>query len=524
MSRLAAIEFNYTHQDINLEDLGANSSDSLNNKTPASFLAKYIEVETNKTKETLNIIKVINFTEKDLSLFGANNHEILNQNQDSFESLENQIETESELKQRLLDIDSLYVSLCSGDTIYSIMQLPFNDPKKAHDVVKAEIPEIVPIDSELFIVDSKVIGQNSLGTNDVITSVASKQHIENCINICKFLGKEPKVISSRASDLSGLKPFIFTDSEEEIDAFAIVEIAKEAAFLSIYSKQSLVHSREIKRLSSNSNDNKNLIKDIKASFLKSELKTNVKIERIYFVGKKSMEEEMSKIFQLPCFALESNSYISNIENEKQNNGKLAWILGLLSPEVIKTKDKQRYQINNFRRDEFSYKPGFGRIVEALSEEKIFFIAAPLAALIFFISSYFILDKNLADLEVEITKAATVSSEKPPFRQEKEYLIGKVNEIEEKLTLMGSLSSLAPIDTIKELSTAISSEIDLDISNLRISASRVSFRGSVPNPSTLERLSRALEIKKDKFCNVEVLSVGRQNKDKIGYTAEIEICE
>ena len=126
-------------------------------------------------------------------------------------------------------------------------------------------------------------------------------------------------------------------------------------------------------------------------------------------------------------------------------------------------------------------------------------------------------------QIQRKVAAVLPGEAVPKRQEMQFVSDKVTEIEEQLRVMGSLSSLSPVDTIRELSSSIGNNIDIDITSMKIGATNISFRGTVPDLSSGERLQNTLEKKKDKFCKVEVLSRGNSSRGRVNYTADITLC-
>lgn len=62
----------------------------------------------------------------------------------------------------------------------------------------------------------------------------------------------------------------------------------------------------------------------------------------------------------------------------------------------------------------------------------------------------------------------------PHGQEKGVIEDKVSELENQLRGLGSLSSLSPLGSLKELSEAINSGLDVNLESLNIGHSRMTF--------------------------------------------------
>ena len=114
----------------------------------------------------------------------------------------------------------------------------------------------------------------------------------------------------------------------------------------------------------------------------------------------------------------------------------------------------------------------------------------------------------------------------PFRREVDFLQRRVEEIETQLRDMGTLSSLSPLDSLKELTAAIDPSLDLQIDSMNIAHSRVSFNGSVIDYPAVGTLSQILKDRKDRFCDVKVDPAARTfgTSSRVKFTAEIRLCD
>ena len=102
---------------------------------------------------------------------------------------------------------------------------------------------------------------------------------------------------------------------------------------------------------------------------------------------------------------------------------------------------------------------------------------------------------------------------------------RVSELENQLRGLGSLSSLSPLGSLKELSEAINSGLDVNLESLNIGHSRMTFTGSVPDNQAIGRLSGVLEKRADRFCEVKIDPKGKvAGSNRVKFIADLKFCE
>ena len=105
------------------------------------------------------------------------------------------------------------------------------------------------------------------------------------------------------------------------------------------------------------------------------------------------------------------------------------------------------------------------------------------------------------------------------------LQAKVAALEGQLSGMGTLASLSPLGSLKELSEAITPDIDVNVDSMNLSQTRVTVSGSVPDNVAVGRLSGALEKRTGRFCDIKLDPKGRAaGSSRVQFLADIQLCE
>jgi len=226
---------------------------------------------------------------------------------------------------------------------------------------------------------------------------------------------------------------------------------------------------------------------LKALLAAAESKVGQVVETVFHVGDqnnaqtialKAFPGRVSSFIDLQAVLTENSQLPPNLSQNPEAVKDLGPVLGLAA---LLENDKNFEQILNFRKGKFAYKPALGDIVKGLQENSHWMIAA------------------------------TVEE--------------SVSDKEEQLRDLGSLASLSPLNSIRELSSSITKEVDTLLDSVNIANSRILIKGSVPDFPSVGRLESALEANTTQFCSVSVQPKGKKSgTNRINFTVDIKLCE
>lgn len=434
------------------------------------------------------------------------------------------------------EIDSTFGVLPANLVIHKNLVLPFKEQKKIEQVAPLQLQDALPFGTEDFVIDNKVLGESKRGGYEVLTSLAKEEDILRCLDSFSQLQLQPRVLTSEASAAAALCCLV-PDYQES--SYAIVQLEESDCNIAVFVQGKLVllrsicrGLRSICRGTSGSRvsalDSREVLYGIKSTIAAAMQNHESQLEAIYLVtADESYFLSLEKQLALPVKPLDLSSV--TYQPEPQNKAavaELAWSIGLLRSQL--TGDKEALSsLVDFRKGPLAYQPAWGSFWLAVKDELLYIILAIVFGAAWVASTIHRSNVELNKIEDKIRQvvAAAVPGETVPPRREVTFLEDRVVEIEEQLRGIGSLSSLSPLDSLKELSTAIPQDIDIDIASLSISSSRLTFRGSVPDNPAVGRLSGVLQKAKERFCDVNVTPAGRETRSsRVKFSAEITICE
>lgn len=406
-----------------------------------------------------------------------------------------------------------YISAILGDCPlhYSKNALPFRDPKKVEKVLPLEIQDSVPFDMDDF-AHAHIAMEQLEGMEQLLSALAPKQQLRESLEQVARSGVDPQLLTTKGFALAALKSLL----EEEIENVLFLAMDEDGYVLAAYVRGSLYALREV-GFTEDSNAT-HIIAEIRRFIARLIRDTSESDFIVRFIG--SQEDALklaSHIPNHPIVALDLNNYIDGDEDMNL----YWWAVGLA------VAHKEGTPVLQLRRGEHAFKPRWTNFFAALKEESFNVAGAFLMFLVWAISTLYSSSAELKEIEdhMSSTIQQVLPDESVPKGQEIEFITNRVNELENQLRGMGTLSSLSPLDTIKQLSLTISAGIDTEIESLNVGSSRVSLRGSTPDLPSIGRLETALRQQNDRFCSVKIQPQGQSFGSKRNrFTADIQLCE
>ena len=433
--------------------------------------------------------------------------------------------TRVKLEERLgIEFDKSLAILPGHNVLYRRIILPFADQKKVDQVAPIQLQDAIPFDIDDFVIDNIVLGKLEAGGYDVLSSLSPGEHVEETLVDMERLGADPVLLTTKASALGALADLAVEDRSLP---FGILEFSNGRCSMAIFVEEKLCHVREF-AASQDSNSaeiSRELLANIQCSIGRSEKLLGQELAALYVLAPKALVETCRLHLGAIVRMLDLSPYVRNYTQQDVAIDRYAWAIGLFAKEMIGSK--QRVEFVDFRKGSFAYKPAWGAFWEAFRLEAFYIFLAIILGIGAVATSYFTVYRDLRKVEDKIASVVATAgvTEKIPARREVMVLEEKVSEIETQLRSMGSLSSLSPLDSLKELSQAITADIDIRIDSVNIGFSRLLLRGTVADNPTVGRLEGILKKREKRFCKVTVDPKGRlSGSSRVKFTAEIELCE
>lgn len=431
------------------------------------------------------------------------------------------LDFESELD---LEIDSTLAVAPANFVLYKKLALPFSDQKRIDQVAPLQIQDRVPFEIDSFVVDNKLLGKNDEGSYEVISSLIPGEEVARSLSALKAKGVDPKLLTTKASSLAGLAN-LFPDVLE--GSYGILDHSPGWFSLLFVIDNQLIRLRDIP-LSHDILTDSTIAKvseHIRSSVAEIERTTGVHIPHLFTSTSPDFVSLLNQQLPIEVRPLDLSSLVSCKTTIETPLHELSWAIGLVASELTGGKQSPETFVD-FRKGPFSYQPVWRNFWSALKQELYLIILAILFGVSWCIATIYTSHSALQSAETRITEVVStaVPGEEVPRRREVEFMEEQITELEEQLRGIGSLSSLSPLESLKELSLRINTTIDIEIDSLSIGSSSISFRGSVPDNRAIGTLSGALERAKDRFCVVNVNPKGTGKNSRVTFSAEVKLCD
>jgi len=420
--------------------------------------------------------------------------------------------------------DAAFALMPNGNVLYQELFLPFRDRKRVDQVAALQVQDLLPFDLDNFVMHNLILGPVKSGDYQILTSLVSAQEVSATLAQLGRIGVDPKIVTTRASAVAALAPLC---PDVPGGCFGIAALSPHSCSLAFFQDRELKSLREIplEQLPDNRLDRAG-IAHIRCSLAAFEKTFGAEIKRLFVIGPREALAELrdSLKVQLSEFSLSPHVRSSSLNDAAL--AKIPWAIGVFANELRRGPHK-RLPMVDFRTGDFAYKPAIRNFLGALKRELYWFF---LAVVCFSAWVWVQINESNSLLnKVDRTIAEAIEKVMPgepvPPRREADYLKNRVTELEEQLKNMGTLSSLSPLQSLKELSEAMGPSIDVNVDAMNIGHSRITFRGSVPRYPVVAELNDVLAKKTGQFCEVKVEPKGKAlSSGRINFSAEIKLCE
>ena len=418
-----------------------------------------------------------------------------------------------------LDIDMTLAVSGSSKILYSQLLFPFRDQKKIEQVAPLQVQDSLPFEIDEFVLDAVVLGESKSGEYHVLGSLTPRVEVASTLSSLQAVGIDPKYLTTRASALGSLAMFC-NPGLEGLQAYILVS-PEQLSFAAVLNG-TIVSLRELSRTMT---DLESAVKAVACSLLSLEKSHSVETSAIYVVGTASDISYFRRMLFRPVVALDLSAVVEIAPGVEASDDAIAAALGAAAPELMPRKRGEPRKFVDFRQGPFAYRRTWLALWAALKQEAVYVTFVIFWAFMWFGGRMYLSSYALQQVNHRIQESvhAALPNEVIPLNGEISSIQSKLDSLEDELRGMGSLSSLSPLESLKELAQAIPG-IDVVIDNVSIGYSKMTIRGSVPDNASNGKLSAALSARKDRFCSVSVDPKGKTSDNRVGFTAEIGFCE
>ncbi len=428
-------------------------------------------------------------------------------------------------------VNTVVAVASASKVLYKRNVLPFSDQKKIDQALPLQLQDSLPLDVDDFVIVNRVLKSSSgLSANggqtdsSVLSALLSADEVKSALAASTALGKEARILSTRASALSALAASFAQYLEPTCGLLAIGD---SDCSIVVLENSSPVFMRDIPFAAGDISDNgvsDGVISSIRACMKAAQKERNLDLSPLFIIGSAQITKSISGKLDCTVINFDLDQIVVNKTAQLLPTAKYFWAIGVIAAQTSKSKEIHQSLID-LRKGAFAYQPAWGNLLSALKEELF-----PIVLLLIFLFTWcaslvYKTSESLRAVDDKISQivAEAIPHEKLPKGAELSEIEDRISKIEEQLRGIGSLSSLSPLDTLRELSQAIGQDIDIELDTMSIGHSRLVFRGTVPNHPTTGVLEEVLK-KQKAFCSVNITPMGQGRTSRVSFSAEINICE
>lgn len=467
------------------------------------------------------------------------------------------------------EVDNSFATIRGDRVLFEYMKLPFREQRKVDQIVQVQLEDLIPFEPNSFIIDSVVVepgnGAYAAATSPpsshtVISAMVPELDISDALSLLEGIGANPKIVTTKASAICGLTKLCGDQLKGE---FGIVVLHSTQASLALFTHNKLQHLREFPLSSQSIKSYQDCFRDIRCSVGRVEMELGILPTPLYLIGTEDYCKQVSEHAGMSFRPLDLANFVRCPAEVRPNINEYAWAIGIFAQEVppatiipgpegeLPSPAKPRSPLNsllnlsgllslfgsisrrsapgprliNFRRGAFAFKPALGNLLEAIELEWEWFAFAFAWGLIWLATILYLGGAKLRSVDntirAELTRA--FPGEVVPYRGEIGFVDDKLATVKTQLQGLGSLASLSPLETLRELSESIHKELQVTVDSVKIGSKGVTLSGSVPDSPTIGKLNTALTNRKERFCKVTINPRSR-GAGKVGFDAEIVFCE
>ncbi len=421
--------------------------------------------------------------------------------------------------------------LASSDIIVGIpsdlifvhtVSVPFVEDKFISKAIPSELEEVSTVSLEDSVMDYNVI-QREQGRSSVITFSITNDTMKAWLDTLLLFGVDPGVVDISHCAYANIATYLRLDKP-----FIIADIGHAHTSLSFINENGLFLARDLKIGATTLGINKEKIitnKDVYNAFIEqirfsievAEKKYNTKIASIVFSGRlHELGKQFEGQLEIPAFSLPINEISKAVLSETATlDPQYSLALALAFRNLIKRPSN----LINLRKGPFQFKRAIeqikGKLLTTLS------IAGLLIVMFIVNISYgYISLKHKRDIldnkMYEIFRSAFPSE--PALGDPlgtMQYLVSKEKKKVENLS-----SSIPTVEMLRELSSAIPKDVQVDVTELSIDPEQITLIGKTPTIDAIDKIVegiKALNTIKD----VKVIDTSR-SADQKGFKFQLGI--
>ncbi len=445
--------------------------------------------------------------------------------------------------------DSIVVGIPSQKAVFRTLSLPFNNFKKINKILKFELEPSLPYSAEEVVIASQIRDKKGIRNSDLFAGAIKKEVIDFFCRSFSAVGIDPHFITLDSIGLYNAYIHSVASSHKvSPEIVALIEINGEQTLIVIAQGESLLFTRSITNSHQFSfikedTDSAEDFEARKKRFLDSLLEKidftlyafssqqEVSISKIMLSGEitscKNACEYFTQKLEVPTSFFDVTHISGKIEGISSSfkNQIYSWLIPLGLVLEMKKNRKNRF---NLRQEEFTYQKKYSQYKG---------MAAVLLLLLIMVGSLLIANityrtnirqEKLSLINTKIDKIYHEIFPKAGKTEDELSEVKKALRVKQEKYQMYSVflqKSMTHLQILKDLSTRVSKDIDVEFIDLSIDKNQIKIKGVADSFESVDRLKNSLQkVKKYAQTVVESAKVKGGSENKVDFRLNIIVVD
>lgn len=391
--------------------------------------------------------------------------------------------------------------------------LPFGDQRSLSAVVGNQIQDVLPFETDEFLIQYCAVGLFEGGTNiasadeeqgstpfDIHVGVIPRGFVRNLLELCKASGLEPNVLTVPSSAIAAVyhlgKSFfkansaiVFNRGDEYSMAVLINgEVRVERALLASNIIPAAQNERKEDSL-------KHIFTALKLMIASTERRYGTRIENVYLLGRDIKGSNLQQLFGRPLEGLRFEDVLKGSQPHAA--------LSALSSVFAKDEDAP-IPLTNYRTGEFSFTPRFGEFLRAMMGARAYLATALVACLVAIGGLYgireFTISQTKSTLEEQIR--TVIPNFESPGPDVLTALLDAQKKLSDELGVLGSPAKVSVLEALLEIMKLLPEDGAVTVNSIKVTDTKATISGTASSISSSESIAKTLKMSKDVFSKVE----------------------
>lgn len=368
------------------------------------------------------------------------------------------------------------------------LSLPIQQAKGIERIIELEVQDLVPFDTQEFLLEHRVTGALPDGSFDVHVGMLPKVLLRNVLSKLAVYDVQPLVVTTPQAALGAIYEQ-FTDRFSEDAALAVASRGRARLLFAIGGELRSDRTMPI--------ESAPLAPTLNLALAAASRRYSVETLPLHLLAPSAECEDLAAQLGRAVHPLLASEFFPGCPEDLLVPAAAATFVRDIAPQQ---------PFSNFRVGAFAVRPPWRELFRGLQRVAPYGFGAVALIVLALLFNYTITEQRIAEAQEELHRALAPSI--PAFSNYvgelggEDELLDSVNEVlSQQLRDLASPFGLSPLEALLEISRDIPRRDEVVIRRIEIRGTRLTIEGSAPDYAAVEEIERALQRRKKIYKRV-----------------------